>query len=165
MTNRYSAAFAAVAVSAAQDLFELVAPSDCRVAIEEIEIGQYSDFTDVADEILSLLVMRGHTTTGSGGAAVTPGAFNPNLPASGVTVARNNTTVATAGSPVTLLATAFNIRAGFIWRGPMQRPWETLESFEKRRLIILPSTRLVVRTTAPIDELTMNGTIQFEELR
>ncbi len=46
----FSAAFSAVSVSAAQDVFELVAPSDSRVRLLEIDIGQYSDFGDAAEE-------------------------------------------------------------------------------------------------------------------
>ncbi len=42
----FTAAFSAVAISAAQDLFEIVAPSDSRVRLLEIDIGQYSDFAD-----------------------------------------------------------------------------------------------------------------------
>ncbi len=40
----FSASFSAVAISAAQDLFEIVAPSDSRIRLLEIDIGQYSDF-------------------------------------------------------------------------------------------------------------------------
>ncbi len=46
----FSAAFSAVAISAAQDLFEIVAPSDSRIRLLEIDIGQYSDFGDAAEE-------------------------------------------------------------------------------------------------------------------
>ncbi len=37
----FSAAFSAAAISAAQDLFEIVAPSDSRTRLLEIDIGQY----------------------------------------------------------------------------------------------------------------------------
>ncbi len=46
MGRVYTAAFSAVAISAAQDLFEIVAPPDARVRLLEIDIGQYSDFGD-----------------------------------------------------------------------------------------------------------------------
>ena len=62
----FSASFSAVAVSAAQDVFELVAPSTSRVAIRSISLGQYSDAGDAAAELLSVLIMRGHTTSGPG---------------------------------------------------------------------------------------------------
>jgi len=149
----YTATFSAISVAAAQDLFELVAHASSRVEVCEIEIGQYSDAGDAEDEMLSLLVIRGNTTTGSGGAAVTPVNMAPWSRAAVTVVARNNTTVATAGSPATLLSTAWNVRAGWYWR---PQPGE--------RILMEQGQRLVVRTTAPTDALTMNGTIKFREL-
>lgn len=149
-----SATFSAVAVSAAQDLFEIVAPSNRRVCIREIRIGQYSDAGNAEAEMLSILLMRGHTTTGSGGAAVTAAHLQSG---GGVrsqsTIASNNTTVATGGNPVTLLADSFNVQAGFrFYPVPDERLW------------LEPGQRMVVRITAPADALTMNGTILFEEV-
>ncbi len=46
-TATVSASFSAVAVSAAPDVFELVAPSNSRVAIRSISLGNYSDAGDV----------------------------------------------------------------------------------------------------------------------
>ena len=42
----FTASFSAVAITAAQDLFEIVAPSNSRVRLLEIDIGQYTDFGD-----------------------------------------------------------------------------------------------------------------------
>lgn len=148
----YTATFSAISVTAAQDLFEIVAPAAAPVFIREIRFGQYSDAGDAAAELLSVLLMRGHTTTGSGGAGVTPVAALGGT--SAATVARNNTTVATAGSPETILADAWNIQAG--WYYP---------SDGELRIAIAPSQRFVVRITAPADAITMNGTITWEEGR
>ena len=63
---------AGVAASAAQDVFELVAPSDPRVPVRAISFGQYSDAGDAQAEMLSVILMRGHTTSGSGGSSATP---------------------------------------------------------------------------------------------
>ena len=149
----YTATFSAVAVSAAQDLFEITAPSTHRVAIREIRLGQYTEFGDAAAEILSLLIIRSYTTTGSGGAAVTPTPLIPSDAAAASTVARNNTTVAADGTPLILVADAWNIATPFRWLPDMDG-----------RIIIAPSTRLVVRITAPADAMTTNGTLIFEEL-
>ena len=81
----YSATLSAISVAAAQDVFEIVAPSTNRIAIRAISLGQYSDFGSAEDEILSLLVMRGHTTSGSGGGTVTIEPLDPNARASGAT--------------------------------------------------------------------------------
>lgn len=155
----FSAAFSAVAISAAQDLFEIVAPANSRVRILEIDLAQYSDFGDAAAEILSLTVHRGFTTSGSGGGTVTPANFNPYSRAAGTTVERNNTTVATTAGTL-LWATGWHLQAGFIWR-----PVDDNNSNPFRRHIILkPSERLVVRITAPADEITANGSVLFEEI-
>jgi hypothetical protein len=151
----FTATFSAIAVTAAQDVFEIVAPADSRLRLREVRLGQYSDFGDAAAEILSVQILRGHSTTGSGGAAVTPANVEGHAGrrASAATVARNNTTVASGGSPETVLADAFNIAQG--WRyAPAEAEMIRLEK----------AVRLVVRTSAPADSLTMNGTLVFEEL-
>lgn len=149
----FTATFSAVAVSLAQDLFEIVAHSSSRVEICEIDIGQYSDAGDAQDELLSILIIRGNTTSGSGGSSVTPRNFFSGSRAAVSTVEANNTTVASAGSPVTMHASSFNVRAGWYHRPP---PGE--------RIILEAGERLVVRITAPADEVTMNGTLKFREL-
>ena len=111
----FSAVFTAVAISAAQDLFELVAPSDSRVRLLEIDLAQYSDFADAEAEILPINIFRGHTVSGSGGASVTPANLNPYGRAAGATVERNNTTVATTSGTL-LWATGWHLQAGFICR-------------------------------------------------
>ncbi len=164
----FSAAFSAVAISVAQDLFEIVAPANSRVRLLEIDIGQYSDIggatADLAaaeQEILSLTVHRGHTVSGSGGSAVTPANVNPYGRAAGATVEANNTTVAIT-SGVLIWATTWHVQAGFIWRPQEQAP-RGLDPF-RRNILIKPSQRLVIRITAPGDELTTNGSILFEEI-
>src|SRR5947207_671367 len=150
----YTAVFVAVSVTAAQDAFEIVAPSDGRVRIREVRLGQYSDAGDTEAEMISVKIMRGHTTTGSGGSTVTPANTSGHTGAltSSSTGKANNTTVATSGSPVTLLADAWNVQAG--WWSPPE---------EVMPLILEVSQRMVVRITAPADALTMNGTLIFEE--
>lgn len=159
----FSATFDAVSVSAAQDLFEIVAPTNSRVRLLEIDIGQYSplDVGDTEEEIVGLLIMRGHTTTGSGGSAVSANNVNPYGRADGATIAANNTTVATSGTIETLWATQWHVQAGFIWR-----PLEVGGINPHRRFILIkPDQRLVIRITAPADELTtVNGSILFEEI-
>lgn len=164
----FSAAFSAVAVSAAQDLFEIVAPANSRVRLLEIDIGQYSDSgaatADLAAaeiEIMSIAIHRGHTVSGSGGSTVTPANVNPYGRAAGATVEANNTTVATT-SGVLLWASTWHAQAGYIWRPPEDMP-RGLDPF-RRHILIKPSQRLVIRITAPADAITTNGSILFEEI-
>ena len=151
----YVATFSAVAITAAQDVFEITAPSSSRILIREIRIGQYSDAGDAAAELLSVLITRGYTVTGSGGSTLTPVNYRGHsgtLSASSV-VKANNTTVANTGTAATLLADSFNVQAGF-------RFYPAPED----RIILEPSARLVVRITAPADSITANGTIVFQEV-
>ncbi len=157
----YTASFSAVAITAAQDLFEIVAPANSRVRVLEIDIGQYSDFGDAQAEILSIAVHRGHTTSGSGGSTVTPANLNPYGAAAGSTVEANNTTVATTSGTL-LWATGWHVQAGFLWSPPEISPPGVVPF--RRHIIVKPSQRLVIRITAPTDEITTNGTILFEEI-
>ncbi len=151
----FSATFSAVAVTAAQDVFEITSPSTKRVRIHDIRLGQYSDAGDAQAEILSVLIIRGYTVSGSGGSSVTPAnVISDSVKVAASTVEANNTTVANTGTAVTLLADAWNVQAG-AWIAPV---------LDRTAFVIGPSTRLVVRITAPADSLTMNGTMIFEEL-
>jgi hypothetical protein len=73
----FTATFSAIAVSAAQDVFELITGATSRIEICEVFLGQYSDVGDAAAEMLSVQIVRGHTVVGSGGAAVTPANLEP----------------------------------------------------------------------------------------
>ena len=151
----FVATFAAVAVTAAQDVFEIVAPASSRLMIREIRLGQYSDPGDAQAEMLSVQIIRGYTTSGSGGASVTPVNLSPvsGAAAAVATVERNNTTVAADGTGAVLLADTFNVMGG--WR---------YYPVPEERIEVGVSQRLVVRITAPADALTMNGTLVYEEV-
>ncbi len=151
MGRMYAASFNAVAVTAAQDFFELVAPSDAAVVVHSLCLGQSSDAGDAEDEQLNLLISRS-AGGGSGGSTVTPSPMNVGDAAFGGTCEANNTTQATPG--VALHSDAFNIRAGYqVWWTPETRP------------VLSPSGGLLVELTgAPGDSLTMSGTMVLEEI-
>lgn len=149
----YAVTFSAVAVSAAQDLFEITPADDKPVEIVGIELGQSSDSADAQDEQLQISIIRGHTTSGSGGSAPTPTPLNPNAAAAGFTAEVNNTTIASAGTTTTLQTGCWNVRAGYInWFPPEARPTASQAN-----------TTLVVRQTAPADSLTLSGTLYVKE--
>lgn len=152
--NIYTATFSAVAVSAAQDVFELVTPARVRARIREVRLGQYTDFGDAQAEILSVLFATGYTVSGTGGTTVTPsGLGSVSTVASLCTVEANNTTVANTGTASVKLADVMNVAAGF-WYRP-----------DEEEMIWIPaSTRAVIRLTAPADAITMNGTLIYEEM-
>ena len=153
----YTATFSAVAVSAAQDVFEIVAPAGSRIATLGVTLGQYSDFGDAAAEIVGVTFVRGDTVSGSGGTTATP-ANTSGLTggkASAVTsVETNNTTVANTGGTV-LLATAWNVQVPFEYRAGI---------YQDEIIKLEIGQRFCVRLTAPADAITLNGTLMFEEL-
>lgn len=150
----YTVIFSAVAVSAAQDLFELTPASNRPIEIVGIELGQTSDAGDAQDEQLQFSIIRGHATGGGGGSSPTPAPLSPLDTAAGFTAEANNTTIASAGTAVTLHVGAWNVRAGYInWFPEEARPTATSTN-----------TTLVVRQTAPADAITMSGTLYVREL-
>ncbi len=154
MGRIYTAQFTDVAVTAIQDLFELVAPSDAIVKVHDLHLSQKSDVGDAAEEILNIQLTSGHTTSGSGGSAVTPVAKEFGDPAFGGTCEANNTTQAVSGTIVTHYSWDWNIR------GPFDKVW-TPETMP----ILSPSRRMCVELpAAPADSITMSGTITFEEI-
>ena len=156
MGRFYSIPFSAVEVSAAQDLFEVVASSGKPFILHEIVIAQASDYGDAQAEGLSILIKRGvGSTSGSGGSTVTPVKHLTNDAAAGPTAEINNTTQASAGggSLTTVRAEAFNVQAG----------WQYLPTPEQR-LLFLAAEACVVSITVPADAVTMSGTLVLEEL-
>jgi hypothetical protein len=100
-------------------------------------------------------VIRGHATGGSGGTAVTPRPLDPGDAAATFAAEVNNTTIASTGTAVDLDAGAFNIRSGLAKLYPPE---------------LMPGANqgngtIVVRLmAAPVDSLTMSGTLFVAEL-
>ncbi len=154
MGRIYTAQFTDVAVSAVQDLFEVVAPADAIVTVHDLHLGQKSDVGDAAEEILSIQLTSGHTTSGSAGSSVTPVPVELGDAAFGGTCEANNTTQAVDGTIVVHYAWDWNIR------GPFDKVWTP-----ETRPVLSPSRRMCVELpAAPTDAITMSGTITFEEI-
>ncbi len=150
MGRKYSVTFEEVAVTAAQDLFEINAPADAIVILHSFEVSQSSDAGDAEDEQLPLLIHLG-STSGSGGSAPTARPLELGDAAFGGTVEVNNTTQSTEGNQ--LYAAAFNIRGGHIYMPPPEQ-----------MITISPSDRLIIELqSAPADSLTMSGVAVIEE--
>jgi len=154
MGRMYTAVFNNVAVTAIQDLFEVVAPADSVVLLHDIHLSQNTDVGDAAEEVLRVELTSGQTTSGSGGSAPTAIPVSFGDAAFGGTVEVNNTTQASAGTIVTHYVWNWNIRGGFdkIFT-PETRP------------ILSPSRRMCLELpAAPADSVTMSGSITFEEI-
>lgn len=151
MGRMFSATFEEITVAAVQDFFNLLAPSDMSVLVHWLVLSQSSDAGDSESEQLSVLIHRG-TTAGTGGTTPTPSPKNIS-DTSTVTVRANDvTTQSTEGAQ--LHAECFNVMAGLNIVWTPETAWA-----------ISPSTRFVVTLqTTPSDNLTMSGTIYFEEI-
>lgn len=150
----YTVTFDAVAVSAAQDLFELTSADDKPIELVRMVLFQSSDVGDAADENLQIKIIRGNTTSGSGGTSPTPQPVSPGAPAAGFTAEVNNTTVASSGTAVTVFAGGWNVRAGMdLWLADEERPGANQGN-----------TLIRVTQSAPADAITMSGTLWVREL-
>lgn len=154
MGRMYSASYAGVAVTAAVDIFEILPAANKPISVHALFIGQSSDAGDAEAELLRYQVIRGHTTSGSGGGTATPRGLLPNTTASGAIVETNNTTAASGGTALTLHSDTFHVASG-----------EKLILTPEMRWACANAELLVVRLgAAPADSLTINATIVFEEL-
>lgn len=156
--RRYTASFTAVAVSLAQDFFEILVPADMSVALEEIHITQSSDAGDAESEQLRFQISRasGSYTSGSGGSTATPAPHVFSDTSSSVTAEINNTTQASAGTGALTVIheQCENIHNGFHYVAP-----------QDREIIFSPSQAIVISLpAAPSDALTMSGTATFVEI-
>jgi len=158
MARFYTVTFENVAVAAAQDLFELTPADDRPVILYGLtldNVGGAADMTDAQEEGLRLAIVRGHTTGGSGGTAPTPQPINSSLnAAAGFAAEVNNTTIASAGTGVTLLAFGWNTRI------PLREFWpEELVAGASQA-----NTTIVVRLlAAPADSFQCSGTLFVAE--
>lgn len=158
MSRMYAVSFENVSISAAQDFFE-ISPADDKPCIVHglllANSGGVNDAGDAEEEFLRLQILRGHSTGGSGGTAPTPVPLNPADSAAGFAAEVNNTTIASAGTAVTLLSDGINIRIPYVW----------IPTPECRPVVTQANTTLVVRlNAAPADSVLMSGTLYVEEL-
>ena len=154
----YTVTFDAVAVAAAQDLFELTPADDKPIAIVGLtldNVGGTADAGDAQEELLRLSVIRGFTASGSAGSAATPTPLGPNDTAAGFSAEVNNTTLANTGTTTTPWNLGYNVRV-------------PLREFLPQELWVLASqanTSVVVRLVpAPADSLSCSGTLWVAEL-
>lgn len=143
------------AVTVAADLVELTPASNKPIVVLWGEIFQTTDVGDAAEEIIGLLWVRGHTTSGSGGSTSTPRPKNPSDTAAGFTAEIFNTTAASAGTGVNLPRHGWNVRMPC----PLQYTPETCPEASAA------NTTLVLRmAAAPADSLTISGYLAVMEL-
>jgi hypothetical protein len=149
----YGAAFDAVAITAVQDLFELLAPTNTVVRLHMLDLFQTTDLGDAQEEVLRIRIRQGQTVTGSGGSTGTAVPNDFDDAASGSTVKFNNTTQANTGTIVIDELFGWNIRA------PLQRIWTP-----ECRPIIRGGRRCTIELVgAPADSITASGNLVWSE--
>ncbi len=155
----YSAVFNRVNVVAIQDLFELTSATDSVTIVHAVELSQSSELGDAAEEMLNLVFRRGTnlTTSGTVGTqAITSQPLESGSSAYGGVVDINNTTrmAAGTGTIADLRVDNWNVRMPYLWLPtPEMRP------------ILGPGWRFTVSLDiAPVDAITMSGTLTFEEI-
>lgn len=155
MPRIHSVEFEGTAVTAQVDFFEITPADDRPISILGLFLSQSSDVGDAADEILRYRIIRGHTTSGSGGSAPSPRQVESSVvTGAGFTAEVLNTTIASAGTAINLHSGCFNVRVGeALWFPQGCQPGASQAD-----------TLLVVRLmAAPADSLTMSGTLYVAE--
>jgi len=151
------AEFEDVAITAAQDLFEILCASTGIIEIHAVELGQTSDVGDAAEEILELEFVRGDgtVTSGSGGSTVTPQPKDNGDSAPAATVEANNTTRMVVGTGV------LDPQGKETWN--VRIPYSKIWTPELRPLITPGDRWTFSLNDAPGDSLTCSAAVYFEE--
>lgn len=143
-----------------RDFFYFAPADDKPVVIHAIMFSPAApgDLGDAQEETLPFAILRGHTTVGSGGSAVTAAAVfreNPADPDPGFTARTNDTTIASVGTTFSAHEDAFNIRMGAqLFMPEKLRIWKCTQA----------QTSIVIRLlTAPADDIVMSATVYIEE--
>ena len=155
----HTAGFKAVAITVAQDLFEVKASASSIVVVHGFSLYQTTDLGDAQEEVFRLTTNRGSgsVTSGSGGTTATMTLVTRANTAFGGTVELNNTTVLAVGTGTLtndMEHIGWNIRIPLnFWWTPEARP------------IILPGEYWTLELeAAPADSVTVSGTIYLEQI-
>ena len=160
----YTVTFSAVATTTTADLFDIAPASGKPITIMGFNVGSVggtADAGDAQEELLSLKVVRGLATVGSGGTAASNGVtVNPVdtlSTAASFTARTMDTTIAVVGGGTTqtVWSDGWNNRS----------PYPAMFTDEQEISCSSTDTRLVVvLATAPADSLSISGTCWVREL-
>ena len=156
--RQYSVKFSAVAVTAAQDLFQVLASTTKIARILGWHLHQHTDVQDAAEEILRIGTVRGvgTVTDGSGGTTPTAQPICNSDANFGGTIEANNTTRMAAGTGTLeeLEEYGWNIRI----------PWTHFYTPELCPVITAGERWTLALLAAPADSVTVSGTLWLEEI-
>lgn len=159
MGRMYSISFSGVSVSAQQDFFSIKPATDKPIILHSCyisNVGIAADAGDSQEELLSVLIVRGNTTIGSGGTNPTARSLAAADTTFGPTtnVRVNDTTKVTGGTGLTIHSDGFNVRTGWQYR-PTPEERITCTATDGFIAIQLAST--------PTDAILMSGTLYVQE--
>lgn len=148
MTYRYyEVVFDNVAITVAQDLFEIGPAANKPCYIAEWSLSQSTELGDAQEEDLRIHAIRGYTASGSGGSSFTPNPRSATQQAAGFAAEINNTTLANTGTPQIKMPKNWNLRQEELY---MATPEPMIE--------VINGTVFVLRlVAAPADSVTMSG--------
>lgn len=160
MGRIYSCCFNAGAYNNASgdvDLFELTPADDKPLALHGLwlsNVGIAADAGDAQEELLQVNIVRGLTSSGSGGTTGSAVKMNNNDAANGFTYEYMNVTVATTGTAGTLHCDGWNVRI----------PYQMIWTPETRPVVTQADTTLVVRLSSTVtDDMLISATLLVEE--
>jgi hypothetical protein len=156
MPRCYTVNFTPAAIAVATtDLIDLKAADDVPIKVRALRIWQTSDVGDAQDEVITVQLVQGNTTDGTGGAAATPAKINPKDAAATLTARNGDTTAASAGTAVVVYSTGWNVRA----------PLEIIFPEDMMRGTDQGSGLLCLRiAAAPADSLTIGASLDVWEM-
>jgi hypothetical protein len=152
----FGANFSAQAITTATDLFEITPAADRAVVIMGMTLGQTTDLSDAAEEVLMIGIYR-DCTAGSGGTAATEyGYTNAAVNNASAAAVRMLGTASTGGTLIDIIP--WNIRVPLTWYPiPELRPKFSNLAAEGP----VSTFRLIA---APTDSITASGSLYWAEL-
>jgi hypothetical protein len=142
----------ALAFTTATDVFEITAAAGARILIHQLELCQTTDLGDAQEEVLRIGLYRG-ATAGATGTALTEQPYgDSNDGAATAAVVANRGTASTGGTLLHIIG--WNIRI------PLEKIWTP----ETRPVLELSTVGTFRLLAAPVDSITVSGTLIWEEL-
>jgi len=154
MPRIYSAVFKNISVTALQDFYEILAGANKSIKIHAWQLAQSTEIGDAMEEGLLITCNRGVGSTTGNGTATTAAPLGVDNTACGATVKINGTTRMTAGTITELETHVWNVRA----------PYTMIYTPELRPFVKAGDRWTLELETAPLDVISMSGTIWFEEM-
>lgn len=106
----FTVTFTPTSETVAVDLVALIAATNFPIAIRSIRVWQTSDFGDAQAEGLTINIVRGNSTNGSGGSPGTQVGVGGRESSANFTSRVGDTTAASAGTPVTVWSDGWNVQ-------------------------------------------------------